>query len=63
MHEEKYAIFISISHDCRLVDKWHYCLIQSIACKTMNRHLVTRLKVSRGMEVVKKIVHFEGQSL
>ena len=49
MIEEKYEIFISLSHDCQLVDKCHYCLIESITCKFLNWHLVTRLKVSSGV--------------
>ena len=28
MAEEKYAVLISVSHDCQLLDKWQYCLIE-----------------------------------
>ena len=27
MTEEKYAIFISLSHDCQLLDKGHYNIV------------------------------------
>ena len=63
MIEEKYAIFISLSHDCQLVDKCHYFLIESITCKILNRHLVTRLMFLGGYGSCKKnFVHFESQN-
>ena len=40
-----------------------YYLVASITCKILNRHLVTRLKVSKGVwKLSKKIVHFESQN-
>ena len=63
MTEEKYAIFISLSHDRQLVEKCHYRPIESITCKILNRHLVTRLKISREYRSCKKkFVHFESQN-
>ena len=44
MTEEKHAIFISLSHDCQLLDKGHYSIvfIEIITCNTLNRHLVAK---------------------
>ena len=36
MTEEKYAIFISLSHDCQLLDKGHYSIVlQKLSCAVL----------------------------